>query len=87
MTEREFEQMRNAYHCNGKRTEHHKSERAQSSYFAFFKLRCLVCGLLFLGMLLLDRQTDLKSNNKVQQMLHLLAQEEITTEQCFQILK
>ena len=87
MTEREFEQLRNSYQNYGGRYENRNSEEGEGGYFAFFKLRCLICLILFLGIVVLDRQIDIRSNDRVRQVVYLLEQEEITAEQCFNIIK
>lgn len=82
MTEREFEQWRRSYSPSG------DSQRKDgATYFSFFKLRCLICLILLLAGILSDRQFNLGSRAKVQQFFSLLEQEEITVEECFQVLR
>lgn len=82
MTEREFEQLRRSYAPGS------DSQRKDSAtYFSFFKLRCLLCLILLLAGILSDRQIDLGSRVKVQQFFSLLEKEEITVEECLQVLQ
>ena len=91
MTEREFEKLReyrrdpNGNHYNRKHDS--EIEEPQDGYFAYFKLRCLICFVLFLGLIAIDQQLDIKENEKVQQAMSMLNEEEITVEECFQILE
>lgn len=88
MTEREFEQLRGY----GRTTNYHKSrydyeEEPKDGYFAFFKLRCLICLVLFLGLVAVDRQLDIRENEKVQQTMQMLNKEEITVAECWGLIK
>ena len=59
----------------------------EDGYFAFFKLRCLFCLVLFLGLVVVDQETSLGENEKVKKTMHLLAQERITAEECMGLIK
>ena len=79
MTEKEFDQIRNSYY--GRNTN--KQEPKESSgYFSYFKIRCLICIIIFLTVLVLDRQIDLHNNKKVAMCMQLLGKDEITIEEC-----
>lgn len=82
MTEREFEQLRKSYSSGGD-----SKEKDGTTYFSFFKLRCLLCLILLLAGILSDRQFNLGNRENVRQFFSLLEKEEITVEECFQILR
>lgn len=85
MTEREFDRLR-GYQRNSY-NHFEREEEPQDGYFAFFKLRCLICLVLFLGLVAVDKQLNIKENDKVKQVMQILNQEEISVEECFQIIK
>ena len=79
MTEKEFDQIRNSYY--GRNTN--KQETKESSgYFSYFKIRCLICIVIFLTVLVLDRQIDLHNYKEVAMCMQLLGKDEITIEEC-----
>ena len=83
MTEKEFNQIRNSYY--GRHTN--KQEVKESSgYFSYFKIRCLICLIIFLTVLVLDRQIDLHKYQEVAMCMQLLGKEEITVEECLGIV-
>ncbi len=83
MTEKEFDQIRNSYY--GRNTN--KQETNESSgYFSYFKIRCLVCLIIFLTVLVLDRQIDLHEYKEVSMCMQLLGKEEITIEECLSVI-
>ena len=83
MTEKEFDQIRNSYY--GRNTN--KQEPKESSgYFSYFKIRCLICLIIFLTVLVLDRQIDLHEYQEVAMCMQLLGKEEITVEECLSIV-
>ena len=91
VTEREFEKLRD-YRRDSSNNHYHRNhddekEEPQDGYFAYFKLRCLICFVLFLGLIALDQQLDIKENEKVQQAMSMLNEEEITIEECFQMVE
>lgn len=86
MTEREFQQLR-GYGTSNHRNNRYYEEEPRDGYFAFFKLRCLICLVLFLGLVAVDRQLDIRENEKVQQAMQMLNKEEVTVEECFQIFE
>lgn len=87
MTEREYEGLRrgNAGYYSGHRSD--EEEEPRDGYFAFFKLRCLICLVLLLGLITVNQQFELKKNEKVAGIMALLGQEEITIEECMGIIK
>lgn len=78
MTQKEYERLRTGYH-KGYSYHQSGSDRDTSSdgYFAFFKLRCLVCFVLFLGLVAIDRRMDMSENENVQQVMSYLNEETI----------
>lgn len=85
MTEREFEQLRG--YSRGVYDRNNRDEEPEDGYFEFFKLRCLICLVLFLCLVAVDQQINLKENDKVKQVVSLIGKEKITVEECFQILE
>lgn len=87
MTEREYEGLRrgSAGYYGGHRYD--EEEEPRDGYFAFFKLRCLICLVLLLGLIAVDQQLDLKNNEKTVKVMAILGQEEITIEECMGIIK
>ena len=81
MTEREFEQLRRQY-----QSPYERSEEPEDGYFAFFKLRVLICFVLFLAIVAANTQFQIKDNEKVQEVLQLLNSENVTVEECFSII-
>ena len=82
MTKREFEQLRRQYH-----NPYERSEEPEDGYFAFFKLRVLICFVLFLAIVAANTQFQIKDHEKVQEVLQLLNSENVTIEECFSIIK
>lgn len=91
MTEKEYEQLRGYQTDSGNKNSNmnhlYENDEPRDGYFAYFKLRCLICFVLFLGIIALDQQLNIKANKKVQQAISLLNKEDITAEECFQIIK
>lgn len=87
MTEREFQQLRGYGTSNHRNNRYNYEEEPRDGYFAFFKLRCLICLVLFLGLVAVDRQLDIREYEKVQQAMQMLNKEEVTVEECFQIFE
>lgn len=71
MTKKEYERLRR----NNIRTNHPEPEK--DGYFAFFKLRCLICLVFFLFLVAVDRRIDLKEKNKVVKMVEYVGEETI----------
>ena len=84
MTEKEFYQIRSNYNVKKKSTG---ETREGLGYFSFFKIRCLICIIVFLSVLVLDRQFGLDRYVPIVQTIQLFGKENITVEQCFDIIK
>lgn len=85
VTEREFEKLRNYEREPSGRYE--KDEVTRDGYFAFFKLRCLICLVLFLGLVAVDKQVNIRENDRVMQAVNLLNRENFTWEECMGFLQ
>lgn len=83
MTEKEFNQLRTSY---SGRTNKNQNTEESSGYFSYFKIRCLICLIIFLSILVLDRQIDLRQYDEVAKCMQLLGKEEITVEECLNII-
>ena len=83
MTEKEFNQLRNSY---SGRTNNNQNTEESSGYFSYFKIRCLICLIIFLSILVLDRQIDLRQYDEVAKCMQLLGEEDITVEECLNII-
>lgn len=83
MTEKEFDRIRNSYHG---RNTNKQDTKESSGYFSYFKIRCLICLIIFLSVLVLDRQIDLHDYQEVAMCMQLLGKEKITVEECMGIL-
>ena len=81
MTEREYEQLRRQY-----QNPYERSEEPEDGYFAFFKLRVLICFVLFLAIVAANTQFQINDNEKVQAVLQLLNSEKVSVEECFSII-
>lgn len=79
MTQREYERLRTSKYYRGYSSRQQGSDRNQpeDGYFAFFKLRCLICLVLFLGMVAVDRRIDARENQNVKQVMNYLNQDKI----------
>ena len=84
MTEREFDQIRNSYYSRNSSKK--QEDEGSSGYFAYFKIRCLICLIILLSIIILDRQIGIKQYNEVIRCMELLSEEEITVEECLSIL-
>ena len=84
MTQREFDQIRNSY--NNRNTIKKQTDEGISGYFAYFKIRCLICLIIFLSIVILDRQVGLQHYDEVKKCMQLLGEEEITVEDCMNII-
>ena len=84
MTEREFDQIRKSYYNrnSGKK----QADEGSSGYFAYFKIRCLICLIILLSIIILDRQVGIKQYDEVLMCMELLQEEEITVEECLSII-
>jgi len=83
MTEKEFYQIRNSYSGrNNKRTK----EEQSSGYFSYFKIRCLLCLIFFLTLLVLDRQLGLEQYDQVNLCMQMLGDENLSVEECFNLV-
>ena len=82
MTEKEFNQIRNSYY--GRNTKTQDTEKS-SGYFSYFKIRCLICLILFLSILILDRQLQLKQFDQIHVCMQMLGDEDLTIEECFNL--
>ena len=91
VTEREYEQLRGynkgGYYRGNRYDSYDPNEQPQDGYFAFFKLRCLICLVLFLGLVAIDKQLNIRENDKVQQVMAMLDKEEITVEECWGLIE
>ena len=83
MTEKEFNQLRNSY---SGRTNKNQNTEESSGYFSYFKIRCLICLIIFLSILVLDRQINLRQYDEVAKCMQLLGEEDITVEECLNII-
>lgn len=86
MTEREYEGLRRGRFGYDSGNGYHREE-PRDGYFAFFKLRCLICLMLFFGVVAADQKLNLKDNDKTEKIMALLGKEEITLEECMGILE
>ena len=86
MTQREYERLRSqsvryGYHQNKRLDSRYPKSSSQDKpddgYLAFFKLRCLICFVLFLGLVAVDRRIDAKDHESVQQVVKYLNEETI----------
>ncbi len=84
MTQREFDQIRNSY--NNRNTMKKQTDEGSSGYFAYFKIRCLICLIIFLSLVIFDRQVGLQQYDEVVKCMQLLGEEEITVEDCMNIM-
>lgn len=87
MTEREYEGLRRGNTRYYGSYPYYGEEEPRDGYFAFFKLRCLICLILFLGLIAVDKQTSLRKNEKVKKVMHILSQENITIEECMGMIE
>ena len=83
MTEKEFDQIRHSYY---RRNTKQQEITESSGYFSYFKIRCLICFIIFLTVLVLDRQIDLHEYKEVAMCMQLLGKEEITIEECLSVI-
>lgn len=85
MTQREYERLR----TRGYSYYQSDSEQDTSSdgYFVFFKLRCLICFVLFLGIVAVDRRMDARENETVQQVMSYLNEETIPVDKMLEHLE
>ena len=84
MTEKEFDQLRNSY---SKRNGNTYEKEEPSGYFSYFKLRCMICLIILLTIIVLDRQIGIRDNEKVTQCMQLLGKEELTIEECLKVIE
>lgn len=82
MTVKEFNQIRSAYY--GQNNKKQDTEES-SGYFSYFKIRCLICLILFLSVLILDRQLQLKQYDQIHVCMQMLGDEDLTIEECFNL--
>lgn len=79
MTQKEYERLRTSGYHKG--YSYHQSSATNDTpsdgYFAFFKLRCLICFVLFLGLVAIDRRIDARESETVQQVMSYLNEETI----------
>jgi hypothetical protein len=80
MTQREYERLRRGGFYRSGRQEKNGTE---DGYFAFFKLRCLICFVLFLGFVAVDRRVDVSSQPVVKQFVQSLNEETIPSSLIF----
>jgi hypothetical protein len=73
MTQREYERLRRGGFYRKKQ----EKNETEDGYFAFFKLRCLICFVLFLGFVAIDRRVDVSSQPVVKQFVQSLNEETI----------
>lgn len=83
MTEKEFEQIRNSYHG---RQNKYQDTKSSSGYFSYFKIRCLICLIILLSVLILDRQIGLKQFNEVAVCLQLIEMDDLSVKECFNMV-
>lgn len=75
MTQKEYERLRR----HGRPISQGNREMGDSEdgYLAFFKLRCLICFVLFLGLVAVDRRIDAGDNPTVKQVVKYLNEETV----------
>jgi len=87
MTEREFDQIRNSYNSYyGRNSSKKQADDDSSGYFAYFKIRCLICLIILLSIIILDRQVGIKQYDGVLMCMELLQEEDITLNECINII-
>lgn len=75
MTQREYERLRR--HGRPVSQGNRDSSDPEDGYLAFFKLRCLICFVLFLGLVAVDRRIDAGENPAVKQVVKYLNEETV----------
>ncbi|MDO4555937.1 MAG: hypothetical protein Q4B70_12430 [Lachnospiraceae bacterium] len=88
MTPKEYDRMRMREYGTDyrtdyrqKRPDHHfrkeKNHKSEDGYLAFFKLRCLICFVLFLGLVAVDQRMNAKEYEPVKQVINYFHEETI----------
>lgn len=62
-------------------------EEHRDGYFSFFKLRCLICFVLFLFFVAVDRRIDVQKTPLVRQVMQYLNEETIPVQSMFPSVK
>ena len=82
MTEKEFDQIRNSYY--GRKTDD-ETVKERGGYFSYFKIRCFLCMIIFISILILDKQVDFFQYDFVKESIQCLGKEDLTIQECFRI--